>query len=383
MKNKSMIFEIIKKELRDVIRDKKTLIMMIVVPIVLFQIFFGIMLTMLEDMMNVEEEVYNTIGFAFETDEAMDTIIEEMEIQKQTGTEEEFKEKLTNGEVNAYITLKESEFTIYYTEQDTYGLATLELAYELLAGYTQSIQSQMLTSEGLIPEEIFNVYTVKEEDVSNRDAYTEMILGMVPSFILMSATLTAIFSAIDMTAGEKERGTLETLLTFPIKNSDIITGKFLATTICTVVSSLLGFSSMYAVLYYMSGKLETFSGMELLSLKSIILVLIIFVVFSMLVSALAIVIASKAKSFKEAQNSSQPLSFLCLVPMFISMMEIELNTTLSLIPFVNVSLLINQILANAVNMQYFMIMIVSNIVFIYIILKAISKLYKSDKILFS
>jgi len=383
MKNKSMIFEIIKKELRDVIRDKKTLIMMIVVPIVLFPIFFGIMLTMQEDMMNVEEEVYNTIGFAFETDEAMNTIIEEMEIQKQTGTEEEFKEKLTNGEINAYITLKESEFTIYYTEQDTYGLATLELAYELLAGYTQSIQSQMLTSEGLIPEEIFNVYTVKEEDVSNRDAYTEMILGMVPSFILMSATLTAIFSAIDMTAGEKERGTLETLLTFPIKNSDIITGKFLATTICTVVSSLLGFSSMYAVLYYMSGKLETFSGMELLSVKSIILVLIIFVVFSMLVSALAIVIASKAKSFKEAQNSSQPLSFLCLVPMFISMMEIELNTTLALIPFVNVSLLINQILANAVNMQYFMIMVVSNIVFIYIILKAISKLYKSDKILFS
>lgn len=383
MKNKSMIFEIIKKEIRDVIRDKKTLLMMIVVPIILFPVFFWFMLTIQEDMMNVEESVYNTIGFAFETDDAMNTIIEKMEIQKQTGTEEEFKTKLTNGEVNAYITLKDSEFTIYYTKQDTYGHATLELAYELLAGYTQVIQSQILTSEGLIPEEIFNIYTVKEEDISNRDAYTEMILGMVPSFILMSATLTAIFSAIDMTAGEKERGTLETLLTFPIKNSDIITGKFLATTICTVVSSLLGFSSMYAVLYYMSGTLESFSGMELLTLKSIILVLIIFVVFSMLVSALAIVIASKAKSFKEAQNSSQPLSFICLVPMFISMMEIELNTTLALIPFINVSLLINQILSNDVNMQCFMIMIISNIAFIYIILKAISKLYKSDKILFS
>ena len=383
MKNKNMVFEIIKKEIRDVIRDKKTLLMMIVVPIILFPIFFGFMLTMQEDMMNVEEEVYNTIGFAFETDDAMNTIIDEMEIQKQTGTEEEFKEKLANGEINAYITLKDSEFTIYYTEQDTYGYATLELAYELLAGYTQSIQSQMLTSEGLIPEEIFNIYTIKEEDTSDRDAYTEMILGMVPSFILMSATLTAIFSAIDMTAGEKERGTLETLLTFPIKNSDIITGKFLATTICTVVTSLLGFSSMYAVLYYFSGTLESFSGMELLTVKSMILVLIIFIVFAMLVSALAIVIASKAKSFKEAQNSSQPLSFLCLVPMFISMMEIELDMTLALIPFVNVSLLINQIISNSVNMQYFTIMVISNIAFIFILLKAISKLYKSDKILFS
>ena len=133
----------------------------------------------------------------------------------------------------------------------------------------------------------------------------------------------------------------------------------------------------------MSQKLETFSGIELLSLKSIILMLIIFVVFSMLVSALAIVIASKSKSFKEAQNSTQPLSFLCLIPMFISMMKIEFTTTFAIIPFINVSLLIEQVLVNTVNMQYFMIMVVSNIAFIYIVLKAISKLYKSDKILFS
>lgn len=383
MKNKSMVFEIIKKEIRDVIRDKKTLMMMIVVPILLYPIFFGFMLTMQEDMMNVEESAYNTIGFAFETDDTLNTIIEELEIQKQTGTEEELRTKLENGDINAYITLKDKEFRIYYTEQDTYGYATLELAYEVLGGYTQSIQSQMLTSEGLIPEEIFNVYTMEVEDISDRNAYTESMLSMVPSFILMTSTLTAIFSAIDMTAGEKERGTLETLLTFPIKNSDIITGKFIATTLCTIVSSILGFSSMYAVLYYLSGTLETFSGMELLSIQSIILLIIIFVMFSMLVSALAIVVASKAKSFKEAQNSSQPLSFLCLIPMFISMMEIELNTTLALIPFINVSLLINQILSNSVNMQYFMIMVVSNITFIYIILKAISKLYKSDKILFN
>lgn len=383
MKSKSMVFEIIKKEIRDVIRDKKTLLMMIVVPILLYPIFFGFMLTMQEDMMNVEESAYNTIGFAFETDDTLDTIIEELEIQKQTGTEEELKTKLENGDINAYITLKDKEFRIYYTEQDTYGYATLELAYEVLGGYTQSIQSQMLTSEGLIPEEIFNVYTMEVEDISDRNAYTESMLSMVPSFILMTSTLTAIFSAIDMTAGEKERGTLETLLTFPIKNSDIITGKFIATTLCTIVSSILGFSSMYAVLYYLSGTLETFSGMELLSMQSIILLIIIFVMFSMLVSALAIVVASKAKSFKEAQNSSQPLSFLCLVPMFISMMEIELDTTLSLIPFINVSLLINQIISNSVNMQYFVIMVISNIVFISVLLKAISKLYKSDKILFS
>lgn len=383
MKNKSMMFEIIKKEIRDVIRDKKTLLMMIVVPLLLYPLMFGFIITLEDSMMNADESEYNKIGFAFETDKALDTVIEELEIQKYTGTENELKEKFDNEEIDAYITLKDKEFTIYYTEGNTYGQATLKMAYELIEGYKKAIQSQMLTSEGLIPDEIFNIYTVETKDVSGKDAYTETMLGMVPTFILMTTTLTAVFAAIDMTAGEKERGTLETLLTFPLKNGDIIGGKFIATTICSVVSAVLGFLSMYGVLYYLSGTLESFKGMELLTGKSIVLAIIMFTVFAMLMSAIAIVMASRAKSFKEAQNSTQPLAFISMIPMFLSMMGTKLDSTLALIPFVNVNLLLSDIISNTVNMQYFMITIIANIVFVFIVMKAVIKLFKSDKILFS
>ena len=383
MKNKSMMFEIIKKEIRDVIRDKKTLLMMIVVPLLLYPLMFGFIITLEDSMMNADESEYNKIGFAFETDKALDTVIEELEIQKYTGTENELKEKFDNEEIDAYITLKDKEFTIYYTEGNTYGQATLKMAYELIEGYKKAIQSQILTSEGLIPDEIFNIYTVETKDVSGKDAYTETMLGMVPTFILMTTTLTAVFAAIDMTAGEKERGTLETLLTFPLKNGDIIGGKFIATTICSVVSAVLGFLSMYGVLYYLSGTLESFKGMELLTGKSIVLAIIMFTVFAMLMSAIAIVMASRAKSFKEAQNSTQPLAFISMIPMFLSMMGTKLDSTLALIPFVNVNLLLSDIISNTVNMQYFMITIIANIVFVFIVMKAVIKLFKSDKILFS
>ena len=383
MKNKNMMFEIVKKEIRDVIRDKKTLIMMIIVPLFLYPLIFGFMIKMEDSMLNVDESEYNKIGFAFDIDKALDTVIEEMEIQKVTGNENELKDKLDDGEIDAYITLNNKEFTIYYTEGDTYGPVTLQLAYELMEGYKQAIQSQMLTAEGLIPDEIFNVYTVETKDVSGKAAYTEMMLGMVPSFILITTTLTAVFAAIDMTAGEKERGTLETLLTFPLKNGDIIGGKFIATTICTVISSVIGFLSMYGVLYYLSGTLETFKGMELLTVQNIILAIIMFIVFAMLISAIAIIMASRAKSFKEAQNTTQPLTFISMIPMFLSFMGIKLNSTLSLIPFINVNLLVSDIISNTVNMRYFMITVVSNIVFIFIAMKAVIKLFKSDKILFS
>ena len=383
MKNKGMMFEIIKKEIRDVIRDKKTLVMMIVIPLLLYPLMFGFILIFQDSMMNADESNYNKIGFAFEPDKAMNTVIEELEIDEVRGTEDELKEKFKNDEIDGYITLKDKEFTIYYTEQDNYGMATLQMANELINGYKKAIQSQMLTSEGLIPDEIFNVYTVKEEDVSETDSMTQYMIGMVPTFILMTTALTATFAAIDMTAGEKERGTLETLLTFPLKPGDIIGGKFLATTICTVISAVIGFASMYGVLYYLSGTLESFKGMQLLSFGSICLVILLFVIFAMLMSALAIVIASSAKSFKEAQNSTQPLAFITMIPMFLSMMGTKLDMILSMIPFVNVNLLLSDIISNAVNMQYFMITIISNIVFIIIVMKAVIKLFKSDKILFS
>jgi sodium transport system permease protein len=378
-----MIVEIVKKEIRDVVRDKKTLIMMIIVPLILYPLMFGTLLMMEDSMMTVDESEYNTIGFAFDIDEAFDTVIEEMEIQKVVGNESELREKFDEGEIDAYITLKDKEFTIYYTEEDMYGQGTLELAYKLIEGYKQAIQSQMLTSEGLIPDEIFNVYTVEVEDISETNAYTEMMLSMVPTFILMTTTLTAIFAAIDMTAGEKERGTLETLLTFPLRKNDIIGGKFFATTICTVISAILGFLSMYGVLYYLSSTLESFKGMELLTYRNFVLALIMFVIYSMLISAIAIAIASKAKSFKEAQNSTQPIAIFSMFPMFFSIMGIKLDNVLSLIPFANVNLLLSDIFSNAVNMQYFVLTIFSNIIFIFIAMKAVIKLFKSDKILFS
>ena len=383
MKNKSMVWEIIKKEIRDVIRDKKTLVTMIILPILLYPIMFGALVIMQDNMANEDESVYNTIGFAFETDDILSTLIEEFEIQKQTGTEEELKTKLENGEINGYITLKDKDFTIYYSQKDTYGAATEQLAYTLLEGYKQAVQSQILVSNGLVPDEIFNIYTIESKDITNKDYMATYMISMIPSLILVTTTLTAAFSAIDMTAGEKERGTLETLLTFPIKNGDIITGKFLATTICSSISSLVSFSSMYGVMYYLSKTLETFRGIELLSVQNFILALVMFIIFSMFVSAVAIIIASNAKSFKEAQSAIEPLTIVNMIPMFMSIFGTKLDTTISLIPFININLMLSDIISNTANIQYFILTIISNIVFIYIALRAIVKLYKSDKILFS
>jgi len=384
MKNKSMIWEIIKKEIRDVVRDKKTLVTMILVPLLLYPAMMFFLLGMEEHMLDEENIQYGAIGIAFEMDDTLETIIGETEIQTEKGTQEELQTKLENGEIDSYIDLEDNNFTIYYSmQQGLYGNISLQVAREILETYKQAIQSHMLTSEGLIPEDIFEVYTIEENDISGQDSMSQSMLQMIPSLMFVTSAITATMVVIDMTAGEKERGTLETLLTFPIKNSDIVTGKFLASTICTTISSIISFASMYAVIYYYSLTSELFGGVQLLSLQNFILAIILFMLFSMLICAVSIVIASGKQSFKEAQSATGPISTLTMIPMFMVILGIKLNTTLACIPFINVALLLNDIMANTVNIQHLLITIVSNIVFITIALKAIAKLYKSDKILFS
>lgn len=381
MKN-NLLFEIIKKEIRDVIRDKKTLLMMIIVPIFLYPIMFGFLMSFENSIMTADESVYSKIGFAFEVDEALENIIKELKIEKTEGTQNELKEKFDEGEIDAYITRKDNTFYVFYSEEGQYGQVTLQVAYNLIDAYEKVAQSTILINNKINPEKFYNIYTVKAKEQSGKDAITEMLLGMIPSFILMAATLTATFAAIDMTAGEKERGTLETLLTFPIKSSFIIFGKFIATTLCTMVSSLIGFISMYGVLYFMSGKLEAFKGIKLLNIQNFIFALIIFIVYSMLISADAISLASKAKSFKEAQNITQPLAFFSIFPMFLSMVGTKTSLSLSIVPFINVNLLLGDIISNNLNISYLLIAVASSIVFTVIILNIVSSLYKSDKILF-
>ena len=384
MKNKSMIWEIIKKELRDVIRDKKTLITMILVPMLLYPAMIFFMFSMEEAALDEENIQYGTIGIAFEMDDTLETLVEEAEMQIEKGTQEELQTKLENGEIDTYITLDDKKFTIYYEmKSDILGNISVQVVNDILESYKHTIQSHMLTSEGLIPEDIFEVYTIEQKDISGQDFMSQYMLNMLPSMMFIIAAVTATMVVIDMTAGEKERGTLETLLTFPITNRDIITGKFLAASTCTAISAIISFSSMYAVIYYYTTISELFAGVQLLSVQNLVLSIIVFVLYSMLICAISIVLASGKKTFKEAQSATNPISIVAMIPMFLVMMGTKLNITLACIPFINVTLLVNDIMANTVNIQYLLITIVSNIVFIVIALNAIAKLYKSDKILFS
>lgn len=378
------IFEIFKKEIRDILRDKKTLRMMVLVPLFLFPLIIIFMSYIFEALDSQSINNFNNIGINFETNEVIDSIVDELDINTTYANDEELGLMLEDGEINAYITCDDNKYTIYYDEASIQSIHAYGLASTMLENYKIVLQDKILTEQNVNSNEVINVIQVSEVNVSKTNSYSSQIINMLPVFIIMAITLAATYPAIDVTAGEKERGTLETLLTFPIKNSELIIGKYLAVVASAVLSAIISFIATFGSFLIIQENLSIYATSKItLSLSSSISIILVLVVYSLFISGLTIAISSFSKSFKEAQNALTPVNFLPIIPMFIMMIGINSSYLISIVPYLNFSLAINDILNGNVNLIFMLLMFLSTIVYAGIMIFTIVKLYKQEKILFS
>lgn len=378
------IFEIFKKEIRDILRDKKTLRMMVLVPLFLFPLIIIFMSYIFEALDSQSINNFNNIGINFETNEVIDSIVNELDINTTYANDEELELMLEDGEINAYITCDDNKYTIYYDEASIQSIHAYGLASTMLENYKIVLQDKILTEQNVNSNEVINVIQVSEVNVSKTNSYSSQIINMLPVFIIMAITLAATYPAIDVTAGEKERGTLETLLTFPIKNSELIIGKYLAVVASAVLSAIISFIATFGSFLIIQENLSIYATSKItLSLSSSVAIILVLVVYSLFISGLTIAISSFSKSFKEAQNALTPVNFLPIIPMFIMMIGINSSYLISIVPYLNFSLAINDILNGNVNLIFMLLMFLSTIVYAGIMIFTIVKLYKQEKILFS
>ena len=370
---KNNLWNILKKELRELFRDKKSLAMMLVIPIFIPLLVIG-MSALFESQMNVDTEEYNKIGFSYELSEAEESIAKEMDIDVVFGT--------TN--IDLYITKKDNHYTIHSDGSDnsSYASSLMETYFNT---YKEVLQQESLSKQKINPDDILNIITVDEKVVEEDNFFASYIKNYAFLFILMAITVSATYPATDTTAGERERGTLETLLTFPIKSKDIIIGKFLGVTVSSIITGLLSLALAVISLFISKDMFTIYEGVNTMySLSSIIYAVVVIITYSFFISGLCIAIASTSKTFKEAQSALTPLTFISLFPGMIAFM-ISVNTTplLSAIPFLNYSLIFTDINAGNINYLNIVIMIISSFIYIAIVLNYIIKQYKSEKILFS
>ncbi len=374
---------ILKKELKEMFRDKKSLSMMLIIPILIPLLVLG-MSGLFELQMNKPIEDYNKIGFGYELSDTEKDIAKEMNLDVVEKDPEKLEDAYKNGEVDLYVTKDENKYMIHGEDNETTTYAT-KLVDSYFTTYKDVLQRQYLENQDIPSEEVVNIITVDHKLTEVENFYASYICTYGFLFIIMAITVSATYPATDTTAGEKERGTLETLLTFPIRSRDIIVGKFLSVSLSSVITGILSLILMMGSLWIANSSFEIYKDVNLmLSGEAIVFAMVVILAYSFLISGLCIAVASKSKTFKEAQSALTPLTFISFFPGMIAfMVDVDSSVLLSLVPFLNYTLLFENIIVGTIQPLQIICMLLSTIVIIAIVLVVIIKQYKSEKILFN
>lgn len=380
---KSNLGNILKKEMRELFRDRKSLAMMLIIPVFIPLIIIG-MSALFESQINKGVEEYNRIGFGYELSQVERELASQMEIEAVQGSPEQLASDYENGGIDLYITKEGNTYTINSDGSDTASYAT-GLAERYLEVYRQHLQQEYLAAEGVDPEAVFDILTVEENVIEGDNYFAGYIKNYAFMFIIMAITVSATYPATDTTAGERERGTLETLLTFPVKSRDIIVGKFMGVTVSAAVTGLV--SLVLAIIFLIIAKsmFSIYEGVDIMfSPVSIILAIFVILAYSMFISGLCIAVAGRSKTFKEAQSALTPLIFISFFPGMIAfMMGVTGSPLLSIVPFLNFVVVFTDVNNGSVELLDILLMLVSTVAYIAAVLTYVIKQYKSEKVLFA
>ena len=237
-----------------------------------------------------------------------------------------------------------------------------------LTGLGDQLLNERLASKELSPE-FANPLSIDSVDLSPEESGDRMMVAFLPMMILLFIFIGCIYIAIDITAGEKERRTLQTLFTTTASTKEIVAGKFLAVAAVGIVSATMNILSLVVAMNIQAYLLEEESaGMAMnLAPEAWVWLVILVLLTTLFLGALSLAVVLLANSYKEAQSYVSPLMMVVLIPAMMAIMPgVELNMQTALIPVFNVALSIVAILKG--NFDTSMLAIVAAASFVYGIL---------------
>ena len=384
------IFITVKKELRTVFRDKKTLATMFVFPIMIafFVIFFGYFY---DGIANDNKEY--KVGFNYEmTDIEKEVFKNDKLVLNHYDDMDKMKEAYDNGDIDCYFTYDSNnkKYEVFSNQSiSSNGNESLEagnLVMSSLDAYNNLLFTNKLQSMGINVQEEKNNFTVEGVNLEEKQTnyMVNLLLSIGITYLIMGICMAASNMGISATATENENGTLETILTLPVSKKELIIGKYLS---CFIVSFIAGLVSLAIVLGSLSVDIHFFTLFDnynlSINLKSICGGILVIAAASLFIAGVSIVLTAFAKTFKEAQSKAGFLNMIAIIPMFITMFGDKVESYYYFIPICNSNQLLNDMYVGGFNFGNAIITFVSTLVYSVFIIWYIIKSYNSEKILFN
>ena len=401
---------IMKKELTRVFGDKKLVFSLFILPALLVIGIYSLMGKMTESMtQDIEEHIptvymvhapetvkqiaqatgYDQVAEIYWLDTITDSRQKELEAHILDGTaelmvtfEDAFEEKIT-----AYEQAGDAipEVTIYYNTTGNYSTA----ARSVFKGMILDVYKEMLLGARLGNLELLTIYeensvVIVDEDKANGEA----LAMMLPYLITMLLFAGAMSLCVDAITGEKERGTMASMLLTPIKRRELVVGKLVALSLLSAISAVVYAGAMIVAMPMMMRSMTDGASMELnvkFSPAQIIELMLIMITLVYLYVAIVSLVAVIAKNAKEASTYVSPLYILVIVLGMITMFQggQEKADAMFAIPVYGSALAIQRLMTNELTFVQFGLTAVGNVLVAVLVTYAITKAFNNEKIMFN
>ncbi len=368
------ILTVIRKELLDTLRDKRTLITAILLPMLLIPVLmFGV--TKLQSSILKKEQTKDIKIAIYQAPESFANYLQDESIEIVEGLDiEDAKAAVENDSIDAVLEFApDFQANVDQMKSGTINLnyKTTELMlYKRISGKIEVFKTDILqdrVKQLNITTEAINPVVIQQNDMaSSKERLGKIFGGFLPYMFIIMCFSGCMYPALDLITGEKEKGTIETLLTVPASRFNILLGKMLTIAFVGLFSAIMIILGLFISLKLFpdipAEFLTAINGV--ISVKFVLMMFAMLIPLSVFFAGVLSALVVRANSFKEAQSIVTPLTFVVLIPAMLAMLPgIDLTWKTVWIPILNIALATKEIIAETIEMKYFFVIVVSLIIF--------------------
>ncbi|MFN0081213.1 MAG: ABC transporter permease [Ferruginibacter sp.] len=367
------IFTVLKKELTDTLRDKRTLLSAIILPaIVIPLLIFGVT-KLQKSLMDKAGEKPIRIALIGVPSTYQNTFNDSKYKLQQNFTVATGSDAIQKDSLDAVVEFQPDFLTkvndMKSGEVKLYFKSTNLLLYRRIAEKLDSLKAELLKGrikQLNISEEALMPLVISKQDIASpKEQIGKLVGGFLPYIFILFCFMGCMYPAIDLITGEKEKGTMETLLTVPASRFKILVGKIMAISLVGLCAATMTILGMVIALKLLPNIPKEFLGVlnDMLSLKFVAMLYCMLIPLSIFFAGMLSAMVIRAKSFKEAQSMVTPMTFVIIIPAILATIPgIELNWQTSFIPVLNIALATKEIIAGTINPLQYAVVVVSLIV---------------------
>ncbi len=398
------------KELKDSLRDRRTLLSTIIIPtLVMPLLFFSFGAVMLKIDQQARAETPTVMVLGGEDSPGILARLQKDARIRVVPTVADWKQRISDKKVRAAVMIPvgfeaglksgaSATVTIYNYSGESKSRLGVEQVERIFRELSAATVEARLGERG-VPVALTKPFDITRSNVAPPEKVGGNIVGgFIPYIIIILCFTGAMYPAMDLTAGEKERGTMETLLCSPVARGDIVVGKFLMVLTASISTMVLSLVSMALTFVlggsYFASKVASAKGAAAAAAQGsgmipsidplgIVGAFGMILPVAVLFSAVIFTVALFAKSYKEAQSYVAPMIFVVLLPAMIGIAPgIELNLQLSLVPILNLSLVCKEMLSGVWHWNYIAIIFGSSCVYAAVALRLAVRMFNREDVIF-